>query len=229
MLTSQVSSVPNAAPHLPIEAGVRCHFLLTSLVALSWALIAPASADQTILFIRHGEKPKAGLGQLDCKGLNRALALPGLLARMYGHVDAVFAPNPARQKPDGDEGPDGAKPSYDYVRPLATAEPTAIRFGLPIHADFGFDETAKLKDALLDPAYHDATVLVVWEHHQMAKLVPELVRSFDADAGAVPKWDKHEFDAIWEVRIDWRATQPKATFARKEQGLTQLSDICPSP
>ena len=27
---------------------------------------------ETIVFIRHAEKPEAGLGQLDCRGLNRA-------------------------------------------------------------------------------------------------------------------------------------------------------------
>jgi hypothetical protein len=29
--------------------------------------------------VRHGEKPPHGLGQLDCRGLNRALALPALI------------------------------------------------------------------------------------------------------------------------------------------------------
>ncbi len=37
---------------------------------------APAHAAETVIFLRHGEKPAAGLGQLSCKGLNRALALP---------------------------------------------------------------------------------------------------------------------------------------------------------
>lgn len=199
------------------------------LAAVFSGAMSPVFADETIVFIRHGEKPAAGLGQLDCKGLNRALALPAVLARMYGRIDAVFAPNPAYQKPDGDRGADGGKASYDYVRPLATAEPTAIRFGLPVHADFGFDETAKLKAALLDPAYRDATVLVVWEHHQIGKLVPDLLKDLGGDPAEVPKWDKHEFDAIWEVRVASGGSKPTAAFAIKAQGLTALPETCPSP
>ncbi len=52
---------------------------------------------ETIVFVRHGEKPAAGLGQLDCQGLNRALALPPVIAA-FGKVDAIFAPNPSQQK-----------------------------------------------------------------------------------------------------------------------------------
>ena len=37
------------------------------------------SKGETIVCIRHGEKPLLGLGQLTCKGLNRALALPQVL------------------------------------------------------------------------------------------------------------------------------------------------------
>ncbi len=61
-----------------------------------------ASADgvETIILIRHGEKPHDGLGQLNCQGLNRALALPAVIAKKYGGPGAVFAPDPAQQKED---------------------------------------------------------------------------------------------------------------------------------
>jgi hypothetical protein len=39
----------------------------------------PAWADddvETIVLLRHGEKPEGGLGQLNCQGLNRALVAP---------------------------------------------------------------------------------------------------------------------------------------------------------
>jgi hypothetical protein len=39
------------------------------------------AATQTIVFIRHAEKPKGGFGQLACQGLNRALALAQLLGQ----------------------------------------------------------------------------------------------------------------------------------------------------
>src|ERR1700730_13606505 len=82
-------------------------------------------AVETIVFIRHGEKPEGGFGQLNCQGLNRALALAPTIAKSFGSPDALFAPNPSRPKED-------AGNLYDYVRPLATIEPTAILFGLPV-------------------------------------------------------------------------------------------------
>jgi hypothetical protein len=39
-------------------------------------------AVETIVLVRHGEKPDKGLGQLDCQGLNRALALPPVIANL---------------------------------------------------------------------------------------------------------------------------------------------------
>jgi len=55
---------------------------IPGLIALVVTLIAsptPAAdepADQLIVVVRHGEKPPAGLGQLTCQGLQRALRLP---------------------------------------------------------------------------------------------------------------------------------------------------------
>jgi hypothetical protein len=81
-------------------------------------------AVETIVLVRHGEKPDKGLGQLDCHGLNRALALPPVIAKTFGRPSAVFAPDPSQQREDYGV-------SYDYVRPLATIEPTAIFSGCP--------------------------------------------------------------------------------------------------
>ncbi len=53
---------------------------------------------QTLVFIRHGEKPNEGLGQLNCKGLNRALALPPVIANSFGRPDVIYAPNPSDKK-----------------------------------------------------------------------------------------------------------------------------------
>lgn len=77
---------------------------------------------ETIVCIRHGEKSPDGLGQLTCRGLNRALALPKVLLGKFGSPQFVFAPNPT-QKVDAKS----EKAGYYYVRPLATIEPTAIR------------------------------------------------------------------------------------------------------
>ena len=100
--------------------------------ALSWSVpLVGGKAGQTekavetIVFIRHGEKPEGGFGQLNCQGLNRALALAPIIAKSFGRPDAIFAPNPSHPKED-------AGRLYDYIRPLATIEPTAIWFGLSV-------------------------------------------------------------------------------------------------
>ena len=120
-------------------------------------LIGVATAKETIVFVRHGEKPPQGLGQFDCRGLNRALALPTVIQKSFGKPDAIFAPNPSDQKNDEGE-------HYDYVRPLTTIEPTAIAFGMPVNARIGYDDIKGLRKALENPAYRDALVLVGWEH-----------------------------------------------------------------
>lgn len=95
----------------------------------------------TIVFIRHGEKPEGGLGQLNCQGLNRALALAPIIAKSFGKPDAIFAPNPSHPKED-------AGKLYDYVRPLATIEPTAIWFGLPVDVSVDIYDREGLQAAL---------------------------------------------------------------------------------
>ena len=65
-----------------------CLVLLATLLAPVYGqtntAVAPADANiETIVAIRHGEKPPNGLGNLNCRGLNRALALPNVLLSMY--------------------------------------------------------------------------------------------------------------------------------------------------
>jgi hypothetical protein len=73
--------------------------------------------------------------------------------------------------PRGYSGPnergDGGKP-YDYIRPLATIEPTAIRFALPVDVSLCFDDRAGLLAALEvhRTPNRNALLLVAWEHRQ---------------------------------------------------------------
>jgi hypothetical protein len=174
---------------------------------------------ERIVFLRHGEKPALGLGQLDCRGLNRALALPKVIAEAFGKPDVLFAPNPAAQKKD-------AGVSYDYVRPLATIEPTAVRFGMPVDAEIGFSDVAGLQAALEAPANRGALVVVAWEHKLIDVVARNLLAAHGGDAAAVPSWADEDFDSLDVVTIDWSG--PKATFARAKEGLDGLSEACPS-
>ncbi|MDR3099918.1 MAG: histidine phosphatase family protein [Paraburkholderia sp.] len=175
---------------------------------------------ETLVFVRHGEKPADGLGQLNCKGLNRALALPAVIAAKYGKPDAIYAPDPGQQKDDRGQ-------AYYYVRPLATVEPTAIQFGLPIQTPYGYAQTDALEKALLDPAWRNRTVLVGWEHREIETLVRKLVAGHGGQAADVPKWKSADFDSIYVVRIDWSGATPRARFSHDREGLDGRSDECP--
>jgi|SRR5271155_5994418 len=105
--------------------------------------IGCAQAQETIVAIRHAEKPATSLGQLTCKGLNRALALPKVLIPRYGKPDRIYAPDPGPRI--GQLG----NLSYSYVRPLMTIEPIAIQLEMPVNALIGFKNVGQLRKELL--------------------------------------------------------------------------------
>jgi hypothetical protein len=173
---------------------------------------------ETIVLIRHAEKPPGGLGQLTCRGLNRALALPKVLLTKYGKPDFVFAPNPT-QKVDNDK--------YFYVRPLATIEPTAIRCGLPVNTQFGFKEIKGLEDELKKPQYRSATVFIAWEHGLEDQFAKNLVKNNGGDPRQVPDWPGGDFDTIFLFKITHPAGGDSVNFSIEHEGLNNLSDDCP--
>ncbi|WP_237179569.1 histidine phosphatase family protein [Paraburkholderia sacchari] len=211
----------------PRRIGRKAALLATLFAAASGLLASAGTACaenaqdiETLVFVRHGEKPDGGLGQLNCKGLNRALALPAVIAAKYGKPDAIYAPDPGQQKDDRGQ-------RYYYVRPLATVEPTAIEFGLPIQTPFGYTQTDALEQALLDPAWRGRTLLVGWEHREIETLVRKIVAEHGGQASDVPKWQSADFDSIYVVRIDWSADAPRARFSHDREGLDGRSDECP--
>jgi hypothetical protein len=204
----------------PVARMVMC---LTIAALIGQSRIAEAknpAAEQTIVFLRHGEKPEAGLGQLSCKGLNRSLALPAVLAGKFGTPDAIFAPDPTKKKDDGGR-------LYDYVRPLATIEPTAIAAGLPVDTSYGYEDIDQLKAALSAPKYSGSKIFVAWEHKQIHALVGELLKDNGGDPAAMPKkWKGEDFDSLYIVRIDRSQATPKSTFELKTEGLDAVSASC---
>jgi hypothetical protein len=202
------------------------------LAVLSLSLVPTGSigaqeqtAVQTIVFIRHAEKPKGGFGQLTCQGLNRALALAPIIAQSFGKPDAIFAPNPSHSKMD-----DGTP--YDYVRPLATVEPTAVLFGLPVDVSLDLYDKSGLAAALEKRRArdHDAFILVAWEHKQIAPMVRALLSAHGANAADVKQvedWDSKDFDSIYVVAITQLRNGTRATFAHKHEGLDGQSNTCP--
>jgi hypothetical protein len=181
---------------------------------------AELPATETIILIRHGEKPADGLGQLNCQGLNRALALPVVIERLFGRPDAIFAPDPAQSKDDH------GRP-YNYVRPLATIEPTAIVFGLPVDASIGFSDLDALRHKLESSDYRSAVVVVAWEHHEIEKLARLLVTAHGGNPASVPDWQDEDFDSIYVVRLTQTGTGTAVAFDQRHEGLDGEPTACP--
>ena len=70
------------------------------------------------------------------------------------------------------------QPTYSYVRPLATIEPTAIRLGMPVNTQIGFLQIAELQQALLQPAYAHSLIFVAWEHIKLYEFAKQMLQSY---------------------------------------------------
>jgi len=194
-------------------------FLLFMLLACSAHWL---TAQETIVAIRHAEKPPAGLGQLDCEGLNRALALPNVLIPRFGRPDAIYAPDPSVQVHDH------SSQSYSYVRPLITIEPTAIQLGMPVNAQIGFTDIAGLQSALTAPAYAHALIFVSWEHVMLNKFAKQMLASYGVNPDKVPDWPNTDYDRIYIFKIRNVSGKPRLTFTISHEGLNgKLSSACP--
>lgn len=182
--------------------------------------MAAASSQETIVLVRHGEKPAGGFGQLDCQGLNRALALPSVLDKLYGQPGAIYAPDPHEKVAD----PAG---DFDYIRPLATIEPTAIRFGQPVHTPDGHSQIDKLQKHLLDKDLQNATVFVAWEHKELVNLAKNLIGAAGGDSSVVPSWPDDDFDSIYVVTLQHDGSKATASFRHDHENLNMQSQACP--
>jgi len=174
---------------------------------------------ETIVCVRHGEKPHGGLGQLTCRGLNRALALPKVLLAKFGSPQFVFAPNPT-EKSDGIG-------KYYYVRPLMTIEPTAIRCGLPINTQFGFMDINGLENELEKQPYRKTTVFIAWEHALLDIFTKDMVKKHGGDPGKVPLWPGDDYDTIFVLKITRDHERQTVAFTIDHENLNNLSDDCP--
>lgn len=191
-------------------------------LALCLALPQQAgAAEQKIVFIRHAEKPAQGLGQINCQGLNRALALPAVLLGKFGKPDFVFASDPHEKKPDGDQ-------LYNYVRPLLTVAPTAVQAGLPINTSFGFENIAGLQQELAAPRYQNAVVFVAWEHRKLEDVVKAMLKDMGGNSADVPHWKGSDFDSIYVVTVQRNDGKTSASFAHEHQQLNGQAAACPA-
>jgi hypothetical protein len=189
------------------------------LVLVLFATAIDARAEETIVFFRHAEKPSAGYGQLSCQGFNRALALPAVLFNMYGRPAYGYAPNPSVKMTD----PAG---SFYYVRPLATLEPAAIRAGISVNTNYGYNNTTGLQSVLINPAKSNAIVFVAWEHEYLVTVVQNIMNKYGGGT-TVPAWASGDYDSLYVVHVDYTASGTRAWFEHVHEGLNGQSTSCP--
>ncbi|QAV22150.1 histidine phosphatase family protein [Proteus hauseri] len=174
-----------------------------------------AYSEQTLVFVRHGEKPDNDSGQLTCKGLNRALSLPDVLINQFGKPNALFAAAPKQSK------------LGNSLRSLQTITPTAIRVSLPIHLNFHAKEIKGLKEELLSNQYENTVIFIAWEHDNLVKVTKEIMKQEGGDPDLIPKWKSSDFDSIYILKIIRNEEGGKSVlFEQRQQGLNEVSENC---
>jgi len=178
---------------------VTC-LMLISLIACDWFEDAHPQQNLTIFIMRHGEKPKDG-DNLSCQGLNRALALPNILANQIGTPDFIYVPELKMAE------------STRHARMFQTITPFAIKYNLNINSQFKTDEFSKIRKNIFEK---NGKVLLVWSHSEIKKLTKAL------GVKKVPDWEDDDFNSLW--MIDYK--NGKAQFSIKNLGLQPVEN-CP--
>jgi len=186
--------------------------LIKLLLTLTFVFVFELVASENIIFIRHAEKPSDGLGQLSCKGLNRSLLLPNVIISKFGVPDALYAPNPTVQKPDKGI-------NYNYIRPMATIEPLAIKTSKNVNLTCGYNNTDCIANLLLSPDNANRTIVVAWEHHLIKQIISKIAGSKELN---IPEWANDDFDSIYVLKIEPNGI--KLEF--QSQGLNGQPEEC---
>ena len=170
----------------------------------------PGDGSDTIMIIRHGEKPagsqkSSGVdatgsqspGSLSVRGWQRAGALVGLFDPAAADPIRAGLSRPRSiyaAKPDGDAG----------QRPSQTVTPLADRLGLTVNTTYAKGNVQALVQDIT--AVH-GTVLVCWQHEE----IPALAAALGPVTTPVPtNWPDDRFDLVWaftRVATGWSFRQ----------------------
>ncbi|WP_321836894.1 histidine phosphatase family protein [Pseudomonas kulmbachensis] len=184
----------------------------------------PVDGVQTLVFMRHAEKPADGLGQLTCQGLNRAIDLATLLPQRYGKADYVFAANPSRQVEEGADDD-----AYSYVRPLMTINPSAIKLGLPINLEYSANDTRALANELTDDQYHNSIIYTAWSYGYLPELINDVAsNALGKKTSLIEDWPGSDFDSLYVLTLTWKDGKATLLNRTEKQLLDNGSRTCPS-
>ncbi|MBY8933241.1 MULTISPECIES: histidine phosphatase family protein [Pseudomonas] len=211
----------------------RAYVALPSLLAVSALFLSlessesraqPADGTQTLVFLRHAEKPEGGLGQLNCQGLNRAIDLSTLLPEKFGKADYVFAANPTRNVEEGE-----LDNSYSYIRPLMTISPAAIKLGLPVNIEFSANDTSDLARELLEDKYHNSTIYTAWSHGYLPELINKVAGNAVGEKQNITEdWAGNDFDSLYVLTLTWHNGKASLQSHSYKQGLDHGKETCPT-
>ncbi|WP_322844143.1 histidine phosphatase family protein [Pseudomonas sp. B33.4] len=211
----------------------RAYVALPSLLAVSALFLSlessesraqPVDGTQTLVFLRHAEKPEGGLGQLNCQGLNRAIDLSTLLPEKFGKADYVFAANPTRNVEEGE-----LDNSYSYIRPLMTISPAAIKLGLPVNIEFSANDTSDLARELLEDKYHNSTIYTAWSHGYLPELINKVAgKALGEKQSITEDWAGNDFDSLYVLTLTWHNGKASLQSHSYKQGLDNGKDTCPT-
>jgi hypothetical protein len=174
----------------------------------------------TLLFIRHGEKPTAGLLGADQNGN----ADPdGLIPRGWqraGALVTLFAPNGTTlsstlPSPGALVTPQYPQPGH---RPYFTVSPLSDRLGVSIQSAYPVDtDPASFVKYLL--TIDADVILTCWEHQHLVNIVQAVGTAVPVtNAGDVPTaWPDDRFDVIW--RFDLNNQTGEWSFSSMNQQL----------
>ena len=202
--------------------------MLTSALLLSLesseSRAQPVDGTQTLIFLRHAEKPAGGLGQLNCQGLNRAIDLASLLPEKFGKANYVFAANPTRNVEEGE-----LDNSYSYIRPLMTISPSAIKLGLPVNIEFSANDTSELADELLHDRYHNSIIYTAWSHGYLPELINKVAREAVGEKRTITDdWASNDFDSLYVLTLTWHNGKATLDSRSYKQGLDNGEENCPT-
>lgn len=183
----------------------------------------PKNGVQTLVFLRHGEKPAGGLGQLNCQGLNRAMNLATVLPEKFGAADFVFAANPTRNVEEGEKDN-----SYSYIRPLMTISPSAIKLGLPVNIKFSANDTSALADELVENKYHNAIIYTAWSHGYLPELINKVASEAVGEKHTITQdWSGNDYDTLYVLTLTWHNGKASLLSRNYKQGLNNGEQTCP--
>jgi len=197
---------------------------LTLSIESSQIRAQPVDGTQTLIFLRHAEKPEGGLGQLNCQGLNRAIELSTLLPEKFGKADYVFAADPTRNVEEGE-----LDNSYSYIRPLMTISPAAIKLGLPVNIEFSANDTSDLARELTEDKYHNATIYTAWSHGYLPELINKVAGNAVGEKQTITDdWASGDFDSLYVLTLTWHNGKASLQSHSYKQGLDNGKATCPT-